>query len=182
MTPVLGIIASSNQQGRGGGPVGSYDALAAITVPLGGLASVTFAGVPTGYRHLQIRGMAFCSATSWVRMQFNGDASANYPIHELRGNGSSASSSGSSGSDHIWLGLTTSASYPVSFVTDILDYAKTNKNKTVRSLYGQDQNGAGQVGLTSGVWLNTSAVNTITLFISGGNLNQYSSFALYGVK
>jgi hypothetical protein len=54
MSPVLGIIASSNQQGRGGGLVGSYDALAAITVPSGGLSSISFAGIPTGYRQLQL--------------------------------------------------------------------------------------------------------------------------------
>jgi len=159
-----------------------YESIQTATVGAGGVSSVTFSSIPSTYKHLQIRGMMIGSATSWVRMQLNSDTGTNYAIHELRGNGSSASASATTSADHIWLGLTTSASYPVSFVTDILDYTNTNKNTTARSLYGQEQSGAGQTGITSGVWLNTSAVNNITLFINGGNLNQYSSFALYGVK
>jgi hypothetical protein len=147
-----------------------------------GTATVTFNNIPQGYKHLQIRGMMIGAATSWQRMQLNGDTGSNYPIHELRGNGTSASTSASTPADHIWLGLTTSSSYPLSFITDILDYANVNKYKTVRSLYGQDQNGAGQTGITSGVWLNTAPINSISLYINGGNLNANSRFSLYGIK
>jgi len=65
-----------------------------------------------------------------------------------------------------------------------LDYANTNKNKTIRTLGGQDANGSGEVVFISGLWMNSStAVNAITLVLpGGGNFAQYSSFALYGVK
>jgi len=66
-------------------------------------------------------------------------------------------------------------------VTDILDYASTNKNKTVRTLGGFDANGSGYVNLTSNLWSNTAAINTITIN-AVGTFNQYSQFSLYGIK
>ena len=66
------------------------------------------------------------------------------------------------------------------FIVDILDYANTNKYKTMRALDGFDANGSGYAVLWSGNWRSTSAVSTIT--ITGGTFAQYSSFALYGIK
>jgi hypothetical protein len=70
------------------------------------------------------------------------------------------------------------------FVIDILDYANTNKYKTIRYLSGYDANGSGRVGLGSGSWRSTSAVTSITLqgLEYSSNYKQYSSFALYGIK
>jgi molecular chaperone HtpG len=48
MTPILGIIASSFRSAAG--PDGAYDALATVTVPSGGLASITFAAIPNTYK------------------------------------------------------------------------------------------------------------------------------------
>jgi len=67
-------------------------------------------------------------------------------------------------------------------VTDILDYKDTNKYTTIRVLTGYDTNGAGDVLLYSGNWRSTSAVTSIVLFPASGNFNQYSQFALYGIK
>ena len=69
-----------------------------------------------------------------------------------------------------------------SAIIDIFDYANTNKYKTMRSLYGSDLNGSGQVGIASSVWMNTNAINSIKLYFTSSNLAQYSSFALFGVK
>ena len=57
MSPNLGIIATSiSGHLFTFSLVGNYDALATVTVPSGGLSSITFAGIPTtGYSHLQIR-------------------------------------------------------------------------------------------------------------------------------
>jgi hypothetical protein len=63
-----------------------------------------------------------------------------------------------------------------------LDYTNTNKNKTARSLWGYDANGSGYVGLYSGLWRNTSAINRIDYVPASGTFPQYSSFALYGIK
>jgi hypothetical protein len=73
-------------------------------------------------------------------------------------------------------------------VVDILDYTDTNKYTTVRWLQGFDTNGtvAGYGGLvvfTSGSWMNTAAVTSISFEVEGSrSYTEYSSFALYGIK
>lgn len=187
--PILGIIASANQQGRGGGPVGAYDSLATVTVPSGGLASVTFAGIPSGYKHLQLRATMLGSTTGvdspYIR--FNGDTGSNYSWHSLLGEGTTARAQAVANTSSInmggmWFGLV--GSYPSVAIVDVLDYQNTNKYKTARVLTGQDNNSTyGSVGLESGLWQNTSAINSLTVFLSGSTtFSQYSSFALYGVK
>jgi hypothetical protein len=68
------------------------------------------------------------------------------------------------------------------YVVDVLDYANTNKYKTVRALQGFDSNGDGRIYLGSNLWKNTNAVTSITLTAFSGNFVQYSHFALYGIK
>jgi hypothetical protein len=187
----VGIYASQIS-GKLWAPAGAYDALATVTVPSGGVASVTFAGIPTGYKHLQIRLNARVTGSttdSNIVAYFNTDTtSGNYPQHVLYGTGSSAAAGYSPSDANIAIGRTPGASSSANIfglgIADILDYANTNKNKTVRALSGQDQNGSGIVLLNSGLWRSTAAINSITLAAQSGkgNLAQYSSFALYGVK
>ena len=66
-------------------------------------------------------------------------------------------------------------------IIDILDYANTNKFKTVKAIGGYDANGSGWPSVNSAVYRETNAVSSIK-FSSGGSLAQYSQFALYGVK
>jgi hypothetical protein len=68
------------------------------------------------------------------------------------------------------------------FVMDILDYANTNKYKTVKTIVGSDTNGAGAAELTSAYYGSTSTISSLTFSARDANLAQYSSFALYGVK
>ena len=167
-------------------PQGAFDALATVTVPSGGVASVTFAGIPTGYKHLQIRGIALAAQVNQgYFLQINGDTAANYNSHYVYGDGSSATASANATWGGINFAFTSpSTSFATGFVVDILDYASTNKNKTVRSLQGSDTNGSGYIGLNSGLWRNTSAINSLTIreLLVGGNINQNSQFTLYGVR
>jgi hypothetical protein len=189
MSPVLGIIASSNQQGRGN-VVGAYDSLATVTVPSGGVASLTFAGIPTGYQHLQLRILArssFASTFSSIEIQYNNDTGANYAWHFLKGNGSTATA-GNSTSDTVMRAIDFVSASQASgifsaYTIDILDYANINKNTTQRIIGGGDCNGSGGIVFHSGAWFNRNAVTSIKLAASNSsNFIEYSSFALYGVK
>jgi hypothetical protein len=191
--PILGIMASQIS-GHLWAPSGAYDALATVTVPSGGVANVTFAGIPTGYKHLQIRSIARTANAAKaedVVAVFNADTGANYVQHLLVGNGSTAASYAATGQNFIKgvayaTGTTASSNIFGSGILDILDYANVNKNKTIRSLAGMDLNEAStfaQLQFWSGLWLNTSAITSITLKCSSGaNISEFSSFALYGVK
>lgn len=182
MTPILGIMASQIS-GKLWQPSGAYDALATVTVPSGGAASVSFVGIPTGYKHLQVRSISYASNGSYLRTQFNGDNAANYSWHLLGGNGSAAyTDAGTSDTSMAGPSQANSANIFCATITDVLDYSNTNKYKTVRYLGGKDQNGSGGVSLNSGSWRNTAAVTSITFFSSGVDFPQYTQFALYGVK
>ena len=187
----VGIYASQISGHLYGGPYGAYDSLATVTVPSGGVASVTFAGIPSGYKHLQIRGIARTNRASSTSdsgaFRFNGDTATNYTYHAVIGNGSSAITSAADTYDRglidRFAASTATASVFGTVVMDILDYQNTSKFKTVRMLGGYDNNGDGQAVLSSGLWRSTSAITSILLYPNvGTSWDQYSQFALFGVK
>jgi hypothetical protein len=192
MSPIIGVIASSIS-GRLWEPQGAYDALATITTT-SAVNSITFTGIPQEYEHLQVRANVRCtgaSGTSLLWWRMNGVAStSNYTSHGLGGDGSSVYSYnlGSSYS----MGLIGSTAHSGSLanaytgiVFDVLDYNSSTKNKTARSLRGEDYNGSGDIRLSSGLFISTSPVNSLTLgFLDNGgsNFTSLSEFTLYGVR
>ena len=171
--------------------VGDYESIQTYTVGAGGQATISFTSIASTYKHLQIRYTAHSAGVgadyTLVNLRFNSDSGSNYVYHRLYGNGSSVSANAATGQTAAvatWIpdDLTMASSYGVN-VIDILDYASTNKYKTIRNLGGFDMNGSGLVGLFSGLWTNTAAISQIDLTTgSGQNFKQYSSFALYGIK
>ena len=184
LNTLAGIIASSGGAAAGG----DYESIATVTVGSGGSSSISFTSIPSTYQHLQLRTLAKHSAAfdlddSLVR--FNSDTGSNYYyFHQLRGNGASATAAaGGTGTSMYVLPVT--GSTVTSFaagVMDILDYDDANKYKTVRTLTGYDANGSGNIFLRSALWMNTAAVTSITITPPSGTFDQYSSFALYGIK
>lgn len=188
--PILGIMASQIS-GKLFTLAGNYDALATVTVPATAVSSITFAGIPTtGYTHLQIRGISKTNRTSAtvdsLKIQFNGDTATNYAYHELIGDGTSPFVSGIDTNAFAAFARTAgnaNTSFFGAFTCDILDYANTNKYKTTRTLSGVDLNGSGAVFFNSGLWQSTSAITSIVIAPQTGTLlNEYTQFALYGVK
>lgn len=190
MSPILGIWASAQQ----GAFAGDYESIATVTVGSGGAATVTFSSIPATYKHLQIRYIARTSAAyqfDFTNAFFNNSTTAGtYVTHMLDGTGAAAQgeSFGSAGGFYgagLAAGNTNGSNVFGVGIMDILDYTDTNKNTTIRTLSGfnnNDTNNGRQIALSSGVWLNTSAVNRIDFNGNGNNLLQYSSFALYGIK
>ena len=171
---------------------GDYESIATVTVGSGGASSIEFTSIPGTYQHLQIRGIGRTDRTSaaadQLRLRVNGDSTnANYAIHFLTGTGAAAGAEGYT-SQGLWntyntlTGPSATTSIFGGVVIDILDYSSTSKNKVMRAFGGQDRNGAGELGITSGLWLSTSAVTSLELIKIGSNFVQHSTFALYGVK
>jgi hypothetical protein len=185
--PILGILASSTRVAAG-----DFESIATVTVGSGGSSSVTFSSIPNTYSHLQIRSMARTNRSGsstdsgWTRL--NSDTNtANYTYHELTGTGSSATAYGSGAPEYMSIVMLTGATATASVfgvaITDFLDYANTNKYKTVRNLGGCDINGSGNIVLNSSVWMNTNAITSIEIVPrTGTQFVQYSHFALYGIK
>jgi len=182
MSPILGIWASAQQNSANI----SFDSIATTTVGAGGTSSISFTSIPSGYSHLQIRAFSRSqrsdSSADEVFMTINSTSLTRN--HYLFGTGSSVLSGSATAG---WTGISTAASAASDIfgttIIDILDYANTNKNKTIRSLSGFDTNGGGEIYLLSNFLDNTSAISSLTFNCSGSNsFAQYSSFALYGIK
>jgi hypothetical protein len=200
MTPMLGIMASA-VSGNLWAPGKDFDSIATTTVGAGGAATISFTSIPATYKHLQIRYLAKTNRATYgvddAFITLNSDVTgANYYSHWIYGTGSSALATygvgnGGGGQGIFWgFAFSTTQISPTGFaggVIDVLDYANTNKNKTLRGLMGFDANGGtaggygGTVTFASGAWFSTSATNNITIK-SNGSFQEYSQFALYGVK
>jgi hypothetical protein len=193
--PILGVIASSTRQGQAT-DTGAMFALGAVTVGSAGTSTVSFTNISNTYKHLQIRSIlrnnSGTASSLDLYMNFNGDTGTNYRAYkQIGGDGSNAFSVASGTSTPAinkiapayFLNNGNTASVYSAWVCDIVDYANTNKFKVTRSLNGQDLNGSGSIRFISGLWQSTSAINSITLTIEGGNnFVQNTQFALYGIK
>lgn len=162
----------------------SYDSIATTTVGAGGTSSVTFSSIPSTYAHLQIRLIALSgSAGTNLEVRFNSDTANNYDTNWIYGTGASITTGIATGISYSWGAGAGSSTAPAGVIIDILDYANTNKFKTVRNLGGFDVNGSGGYAyFTSGLWRSTNAITSIKIDVSGTTFSQYSSFALYGIK
>lgn len=170
----------------------SYESIATSIVGAGGTNTVTFSSIPSTYKHLQIRAILkngrTSAGTSPMYFTFNGDSTSSYASHLLYGSGSTAYAEAAStqtrmfsayaigiasGYDNVFSGL----------VVDVLDYAVTTKNKTLRTLFGTSLNNEQlDVGLGSGLYYKTDAITSISITSPSTPLQQYSHFALYGIK
>jgi hypothetical protein len=171
-----------------------YESIQTVSVTSGGgSASLSFTSIPNTYSHLQIRGIArntsAGTASDYILLKMNSDTGANYAFHWLYGAGSgSAGATASANRANLPIGTCWEASALANsfsvVVCDLLDYSNTNKYKTTRSLGGGDTNGGSyqEVNFMSGLWRDTAAISQIDISSSAGNLAQYSSFALYGIK
>lgn len=188
---MLNLIAAIHGTGVAASTT-SYESIATVTVGAGGSSSIDFSSISSTYTHLQLRYIARDNRSGTnsddIMIRMNNDATTgNYNSHRLIGNGSSVSADRVTGfagtlSAFVSAATATANSFGAG-VTDILDYANTNKYKTTRSIGGNDDNGSGFVSFISGLWLSTSAVNRITVYPLNGTLfSQYSHFALYGIK
>jgi hypothetical protein len=188
--PILGIIASSITANA---VPNSYESISTVTVGSGGASNVAFTSIPATYAHLQIRGIARTArgggpGTTTLNFNFNGGGT--YSDHQMFGNGSSTTWSSATSQSRITQNMLVPRSADGSgsefgvFIIDILDYANTNKYKTVKTSSGLDLNGSGDVRFASGLYQSTSAISSIEFIEPNGpsNITQYSQFALYGIK
>jgi hypothetical protein len=180
--PILGIWASSKLVATN-----SYESIATAN-GTGSSGVITFSSIPSTYKHLQIRWTNKSTSNgSYLWLNFNSDTASNYANHYLYGSGTNVISGSEPTQTKIniygSLATSTVASVHNSHIVDLLDYSSTNKNKTVRALGGQEDNSAGIILLSSGLWMNSStAINSITITANTSNFATTSIFALYGIK
>jgi len=161
--------------------------LIATAFGTGSSGTITFSSIPATYKHLEIR-YAVKNTTTGTRdlaFRLNGITTSSYNCHQLLGTGTSTSSdvTGASNTIRIPSGLADSATANIVSpgVIQIMDYASTSKNTTLRGLYGQT-GGVNRVGIFSGALFDTQAITSVSAIISSGQFTTSSRISLYGIK
>jgi hypothetical protein len=189
----MAVVSIKNKLRRGNLLVGNdpyiptdFESIATVTVGSGGAANVEFTSIPGTYTHLQIRFITRFGSVAVFKTTFNSDNGSNYAWHEIQGNGTSVTANAGSSAAFMYgaysNGFSATADTFGAGVIDVLDYANANKYKTLRMLSGYDANGSGGLQLNSGLWQSTSAITSIKITPNTSTFQQYSHFALYGIK
>ena len=164
----------------------TYTKIASVTVGSGGAGSIDFSSIPATYTDLVVK-ISARSVTNGVNNLYwkINATTTNYSDRWIRGNGANAASA---------TGTTTNFSVPLIDANDdtastfgnaeiyIPNYAgSTNKSTNVDSV--TENNGTtAYTHLTAGLWSNSSAITALSFYASSGNLAQYSTATLYGIK
>ena len=159
----------------------TYEPIATTT--LGSAAStITFSSIPATYTDIRLVLVYTVSTTSSVPiLQFNNDTSALYSRTYINGNGASASSARSTGSNDVNLAFQVNTSIPQMVTIDVMSYAgSTNKTSLITTV--EDKNGSGSVNRMVALYRSTTAISTLNLGIAfGGNYSIGTTATLYGI-
>jgi hypothetical protein len=152
-------------------------------------SSVTFSSISSDYQHLQLRYLIRDTNGAIVFIRFNGDTTAgNYVSHTFTAYGPGGIGSNAYTSSQTYIRLEDTPYLATNMwtagVIDVHDYGSTTKNKTIQNFNGYDTNNTDDqaIVLSSGLWLSTSAITSVTFGVSGGNFTTGSVFSLYGIK
>ena len=203
MSPILNSLGSLAARAFGffsapaavvNGPAGAFEALATVVAD-GTTTTITFTGIPSDYKHLQIRTCVQATGPSGAAvyggwMRFNGDSGSNYSDHGIYPEGTTINAYSDVSSTNMGGILYTTADATntlASTIVDILDYSNTSRYKTMRVFGGTDINtGAYAWGFASGNWRSTNAITSVTISINTGFGSYYitsgSKISLYGVR
>jgi hypothetical protein len=158
----------------------TYEPIASVTISGTSTNSTTFSSIPGTYTDLLVLGKAGTTggANSWIR--FNGDTGTNYSATMLRSTGSSALSTRRT-NENGWLQdfqRDTAVTADV-WQVSVMNYANTSVYKTA---LGSTQSAQWDSVKSVGLWRSTSAISSLTVYLTGSNFTDGSTFSLYGIK
>jgi hypothetical protein len=184
---------SGNLTAPGDVDPGAMVPIATVSVSAGGASYVEFTSIPGYYQHLQIRGMGRTNRSAngdYALISVNGDTStSNYTTHYMQGNGSAISAgsyiqSFAGALMSRWAAASDGANIFGVGILDIFDYSNASKYKVFRDISGlQTATSNSQINLESSTWLSNTAITSLRISPGAGtSWNQYTTFALYGIK
>jgi hypothetical protein len=163
----------------------TYVEIASVTVGSGGAATIDFTSIPSTYTDLLVLASARSTRNSDtiddLVIRFN-DSTTSYSGKRLFGTGGSVSSDSPTDIRGFAVANNSTANTFSNNSFYIPNYTAAI-NKSV-SIDGVNENNSSTAfgGIVAGLWSNTAAITKITMLANNGNLMQYSSFYLYGIK
>ena len=164
----------------------TYEAIATVEVGSGGAADIEFTSIPATYTDLLVKVSARSTDGNWqgMYMRLNG-ATTNYSSIYLDGTGSSVGS-GVITTTGLYVSTiggtnTTSSTFTNSEIY-IPNYTSSN-NKSLSADGSAENNAtAAYLNLIANLWSDSAAITSILLYSAAGNIAQYSTATLYGIK
>jgi hypothetical protein len=159
----------------------TFTLIASSTVGAGGAASIDFTSIPSTYTDLVLKVSARDGDSNWVlNMKFNGtNGSSRY----LQGEGASASSGTQSNMRFIVDSAGGTANTFGNAEIYIPNYTSSNYKSVSIDSVSEANATIEYMRMVAALWSSTSAINQITLLdVVSGNIPQYSTAYLYGVK
>jgi hypothetical protein len=164
----------------------TYVAIATVEVGSGGAASIDFQSIPNTYTDLAlyISTREESTATGVINLKFNNNTS-NITSRYLRGNGASASS----GTTTTMQFLTNSNIGTANTFSNVQFYIPNYAGSTNKSAMSDTAVESNNVNLpdtflnmAAYLWSDTTAINQVTAYLPSGDIAQYSTATLYGIK
>jgi hypothetical protein len=165
----------------------SMTLISTVTVGSGGTSSIDFTSIPSNFTDLIILHSSRITQNSpatFTYLKFNNNTSG-YADRVLYGTGVGAASLSSSSATELRLSYTNDASMTANTFASqqiyIPNYAGST-NKSV-SIDGVLENNASQGGLSinAGLWANTAAITSISIFYGSLTYAQNTTASLYGI-
>ena len=165
----------------------TYTLISSVTVGSGGAANIEFTSIPATYTDLVLKLSlrASISSVDGARITFNNSTSG-YSYRLLYGNGSGAFSYNGSSQSYMGLDYSNGTSTLANTFSNgelyIPNYAGSNYKSVSADNVTEDNATAGYIIPTVFLWDNTSAITSIKMVQSSGNIAQYSTAYLYGIS
>jgi len=151
-------------------------------------ASVTFSSIPATYTDLVLVMQPAANVDDEnVGIRFNGDTASNYSYTRLGANNTAGSFSSNRSGSFSRINTTEATGTSTNLgnlviVAQIMNYANTNVYKSVIARSGQLGGTYNGIELFAGRWINTAAINSITVMQGGARtFSTGSTFNLYGI-
>ena len=157
----------------------TFTKIASVSVGSGGVSSIDFTSIPSTYTDLCVKLSVSAASSNGFLMSING-STANFTYRLLEGDGAAAASyNGTSGR----IAYAFSSATIFSNVEVYLpNYAgSTNKSFSTDAVSEQNATTA-YADLTASLWSQTAAINALGFYFSAGNIREYSTATLYGIK
>ena len=162
----------------------TYEPIATTTLG-SAAASITFSSISSAYTDLRLVIVATMnSAGTMHTLQFISDTGTNYSTTSLYGTGSAAGAYRTTNYSYFELGGEStggSTTIPMLLTIDIFSYTGSTY-KTILGTESNDLNGSGEITRRVGLWRSTSAITSIKIPTSSGNLAAGTTATLYGIK
>lgn len=142
-------------------------------------SSVLMADIPQGYAELVLVIDSRATSNAQGRITFNGDTGNNY--YAVTANGFVSSTTSTKENATTYLNLSSSTGFRNTGtlnVTQIMNYSSTSQHK---SLLIRNDGPSVVTSMIAGRYASTTAISSISIFMSLGDLGAGSTFSLFGI-